>query len=189
MIIKQKYCTNTSTSARFGSKMSQISNSWISIKFRESWFPDGFQLVRFISAKRMTLIAFRFFLHWFWSFNWTWPVWGDETSLQVLRSISWDTVSEECRLFVLGNTSHEAGRASMEGSTKRRRRWVPILREARRDVAIREGTAHLSQVLEPSAWVLPLKRQGQRIPVKRTTTLHLSALSGSTSPCHRIMHY
>ena len=43
---------------RFGAKMSQISNSCVYIKLKESCILVGHKLGRFIRAKRMTLIAF-----------------------------------------------------------------------------------------------------------------------------------
>jgi len=57
-MIQQKYCTNTSESARFGARMSQISNFCVSIKLKESLSSVGSKLGRSIYAKGVALIAF-----------------------------------------------------------------------------------------------------------------------------------
>jgi len=57
-IPSQKYCTNTSKSARFGAKISQISNSCVSIQLKVLIFSIGFKLGPFIYVTGMALIAF-----------------------------------------------------------------------------------------------------------------------------------
>jgi len=75
LIIFHKICTQTYKS---GAEMTQISNSCVSIKFKESLFSVRFKLRRFIYVKGMALIAFRNFLHWFESFDWSGLVWSDQ---------------------------------------------------------------------------------------------------------------